>query len=134
VTADLDGNGRDDVVFDFPGYGLWVYTDSGTWALLHSLSASHIAAGHVDANAKTDLVIDFGLGVGIWVYRNNATWSFLHGSSSGSLLLADLDGTGKDEVIVDFGPAYGLWQYANDAAWSQLHGFSAAGVTGGRFY
>ena len=106
----------------------------GTWSSLHGLSASHIAAGHLDANAKADLVIDFGAGVGIWTFRNNATWGYLHGLTSRNVLLADLDGTGEDEIVIDFGPTYGLWQYANDSVWTPLHSISPVGLAAGRFY
>ena len=31
VTADLDGNGRDDLVMNFPGYGVWGYLNGASW-------------------------------------------------------------------------------------------------------
>ena len=36
VTGDLDNNGRDEVVLDFPGAGLWVWRNNTSWAQLHS--------------------------------------------------------------------------------------------------
>ena len=45
LTADLDGNGAHDVVVEFPGLGLWSYVNLTTWAPVHSLSPTHVAAG-----------------------------------------------------------------------------------------
>jgi hypothetical protein len=46
LLADLDGNGKDDVVIDFgPPFGLWQYLNSSTWSQLHGISPVGIAAG-----------------------------------------------------------------------------------------
>jgi len=46
LIADLDGNGKDDVIVDFgPTFGLWLYANSSTWSQLHAISPAGLAAG-----------------------------------------------------------------------------------------
>jgi hypothetical protein len=73
LIADIDGNGRDDVIVVFPGLGLWSLMNQGAWTLLHPFSATHIAAGNMDGTGGADLVIDFGAGAGVWTLRNKVT-------------------------------------------------------------
>jgi hypothetical protein len=93
-----------------------------------------VAAGRLDANARQDLVVDFGAAYGLWTFRNDTSWAPLHGLSAEGIVLTDRDRTGKDEIVIDFGAVYGLWQYGNDSVWSQLHGLSPDGVVPGRFH
>ena len=53
VTADLDGNGRDEVILNIPGFGIWVLYNNTSWTQLHSLSASVMAAGVARRRAKS---------------------------------------------------------------------------------
>jgi FG-GAP-like repeat len=133
LTADLDGNGQDEIVIDFANSGLWVYRNNSTWTLLHGLSPSHVAAGDIDGEGHKDLVIDFGAPFGLWTFRNNTTWAPLNPLSAEDIVVADRDGSGRDEVVIDFGPSYGLWEYANDSAWSLVHGQSPRSMVSGRF-
>ena len=48
TTADLDGNGRADLLLNFPGYGIWVLMNNSNWVQLNQLNAEAIVAGHVD--------------------------------------------------------------------------------------
>jgi hypothetical protein len=135
LTADLDGNGQEEIVINFGApYGLWVYRNNATWTELHRLSPARLVEGEIDGDGRPDLVMDFGPPYGLWTFRNDATWAPLHGFSAEGIVLADRDGTGKDEIVIDFGPTYGLWQYANDSTWNQLHGLSPAGLVAGRFH
>ena len=69
VTADLDGNGRDDLVMNFPGYGVWGYLNGATWIQIHGTGATRLAAGDLDGNGMSDLVVDFGATYGVWVLQ-----------------------------------------------------------------
>ncbi len=77
ATGDLDGNGRDEVVIDFTGYGVWVWANNQSWSQLHGQNVSSIAVGDLDGNGRKDVLLDFP-GAGIWIWRNNASWSQLH--------------------------------------------------------
>jgi hypothetical protein len=48
AIGDVDGNGTEDVILDFPGYGVWALLNNRTWVQLHGLNASAIVAGDVD--------------------------------------------------------------------------------------
>jgi hypothetical protein len=60
VTADMDGDGLSEVVFDFgSGYGIWIFKNSISyidwilhkntrWMPLHSTSPDNIAVGDID--------------------------------------------------------------------------------------
>jgi hypothetical protein len=123
-----------DVAIDFgPTYGLWLrYNATGAlplWSQLHYLSPSVMAAGDIDGNGISDLVVDFP-GAGLWIWMNNSYWVFLHPLDVDQLVVADLDGNGQDEIILNF-PGAGIWIRYNNTAWSQLHGVNAAGLAAG---
>jgi hypothetical protein len=48
TTLDLDGNGRADLVFEFPGAAIWVWMNNGNWLALDPLAAEDIAGGDSD--------------------------------------------------------------------------------------
>ena len=39
------------------------------WAQVNSRNATRLAAGDLDGNGVSDLVIDFGASVGVWVLQ-----------------------------------------------------------------
>jgi hypothetical protein len=47
VFADLVGNGRADVVMNFPGAGIWVWMNNTSWLQLHPLNAEDLSAGPI---------------------------------------------------------------------------------------
>ena len=96
ATGDLDGDGRDDVIIDFPGGGIWIWRNNGIWAQLHGFNSSFFAVGHLDAGAGADVIIDFP-GSGLWINYNNdlANWRQLHGMNSQKVAVGDFDGTGR---------------------------------------
>ena len=115
---------------------LWLHHPS-VWTLVHSLSTTHIAAGDLGGDKRSDLVIDFGAAFRIWTFRNtinNTTWAPLHPSSGEGIVLLDIDGNGIDEVVIDFGPGVGLWAYVNDSTWELVHSLSPEAMVVGRFH
>ncbi len=117
----------------FPGYGLWTYSNNSTWGQLHAANPTRMAAGDIDANGVSDLVIDFGPAYGVWTRRNNSTWSALHPRTTCAILLVDRDGDRRDEILVDFCAPLGLWQNAN-GVWSQVHALNPDLLLKGRFH
>ena len=116
---------------DFAGYGLWSYANKTLWSQIHPLNASHLAAGDVDGNGRSDLIVDFGSQFGIWILMNGTSWSQVHTLTSTNVLTADLDSNGKADVIINFGAA-GLWEYANNTNWIRLHSASPGVMAVGR--
>ena len=79
TTGDLDGNGQDEAIIDFAGYGIWVW--NGThWTELDARDAEALTAANLDADGRSDLLIDFGA-AGLWGWWNNANWTELHTQS-----------------------------------------------------
>jgi hypothetical protein len=125
IGADLDGDGQDDIIATFAGYGVWVYKyGTNTWTLVHPFDGSSLAAGDLDGDGKKDLIVDFGTPFGLYIYYNNSNWVPLHSSSAEALATGDLDGNGQADLVVDFGSQYGLWAYMNNTTWQLLHPFS----------
>jgi hypothetical protein len=61
LAADLDGNGLDEVIANFPGYGVYAYHDnSASWAPLHNFDATILAAGDLDGTGRDEVIVDFG--------------------------------------------------------------------------
>jgi probable HAF family extracellular repeat protein len=128
---------RQDLVLDFPTYGIYALKGLAVWQQIHTLGATELignpriasnamTSGDLDGNGLDDLVIDFGFPYGIWVWMNHATWTLLHGSTPAWMVTGNLDDDSqhRDEVVLDY-PGYGLFRYDNNTNWSLLHGFSA---------
>ena len=96
IAADLDGNGVDEVIVDFPGAGIWVLKNNANWIRLHVSSPTRMAVGDLDGNGRADVTFDFP-GAGLWTWRNDSEWRQLHASSSSSMVVGDLDGNGHDK-------------------------------------
>ena len=77
AAADLDGDGGEEVIVDFPGYGLWVLYGNGTWSQLHPFDVTSMVIADLDGNGRNDLVMNFP-GFGVWGYLNGTTWSQVH--------------------------------------------------------
>ena len=50
-----------------------------TWAQLHPLDVTAVAAGNIDGDIdrKADLIVNFA-GYGVWTFVNNTGWVQLH--------------------------------------------------------
>jgi hypothetical protein len=119
VVGDVDGNGADDVIAYFSGFGgIFVKRNLGGWSQFSTLIPEAMAVGDLDGNGKDDVVIDFG-GIGLWARMNDASWLKLHNSSPGLIATGDLDGNGADDVVATFA-GLGLWQKLNLGGWSVL--------------
>ena len=51
AAADLDGVPGQEVIADFPGYGLWVY-GHGAWSQLHPFDVTSIITTDLDGNGR----------------------------------------------------------------------------------
>ena len=72
--GDPDGNGRDEVVFNFTGAGTWVWWNNASWSLLHALNPTLMTSADLDDSGHDDLVLDFP-GAGNLDYANAASWT-----------------------------------------------------------
>jgi len=116
ATADMNGNGKDELIIDFPGHSIWVRKDNREWAKLSDFESEEITKWVMDSNDRDDIIVDFG-SKGIWVRANNSTWSQFNPVNPDQIVTGNIDGKGKDDVIVDFGPGYGIWARMNNVWW-----------------
>jgi len=156
ITADLDGDGIDELICDFgAASGIWAHSLSDTWAQawmrLNDFSPTKMAIADLDGVGGKELVVDFGPAKGIWAAglspqwagivdpdgnNPNYPWGHLHADSVDSLTIADLDGNGSDEIIADFGPAKGIWaaglagwpQHPDNGPWAHLYDESGVNI------
>ena len=90
AAGDMDGNGKDELIVDFGApYGLYIFANNTSWALLHPLSTEALIVGDLDGGGRADVVIDFGA-PGLWVFKNNTTWQLLHSLSPEAMTLGRL--------------------------------------------
>ena len=89
------------------------------WSRLTPDNPDDIDAGNIDANAKDELIGDFGgLGLGLWVYFNNTSWSNLSAGDVYAIANGDIDNDGISEIIASF--SSGTWTYDYTYGWSQI--------------
>jgi hypothetical protein len=128
TVGNLEGSG-DELVADFPGYGLWVFRFryNSPWTFLHGLDVATMATTDLDSDGRDDVILSFPT-YGIWVFRNNTTWTFLHPYTASAIAAGQLDPGNQTDLVLDFGPSYGIWTYLNSATWSPLHWQSSSAL------
>jgi len=129
AACNLDGADGDELIADFAGYGLWIYS-AGAWSQLHGLDVSTMMTADLDGNGKEDLIATFP-GFGVWAYMNRTSWVQIHGLPAQRTATADLDGNGVTDLIIDFGQGVGVWARMNGTTWEQLHGLTTESIVGG---
>ncbi len=130
AAADVDNNGEEDVIVDFPGYGVWVWYGGSTWAQLNPRDVSLLVTADLDANGSKDLIMNFP-GFGLWSYRIGVGWSQVNTRDATRLAAGDLDGNGVADLVIDFGAGVGVWVLQNATTWWQLNTLSSQGITTG---
>lgn len=119
ATGDIDANGLVDLIADFLGFGVWVWSNNAGWFLIHPLNVTSLATGDLDGNGQADVIAHFP-GFGVWAFFNGTTWVQLHPFLAAEIVTGDLDGNGQAEVLVHF-PGFGVWLFVNNAFWVPLH-------------
>jgi hypothetical protein len=130
AAADLDGDGGEELIVDFQGYGLWVWHGNGTWSQLHPFDVGAIVVADLDGNHRSDVVLSFP-GVGVWGYLNGTTWAFIHPFDAKWLAAGDVDGNLVSDLVIDFGAGVGVWVRKNGTTWAQLNSLTSDGITTG---
>jgi sugar lactone lactonase YvrE len=129
ASGNLDGVAGDEVIADFVGYGLWIYS-AGAWSFLHPYDVSTMTTADLDGNGKQDLIVTFPH-VGVWAYMNRTTWVQIHTLDAQRVGSADLDGNGVKDLLIDFGAGIGLWARKNGTTWVLLNGSSTENIVSG---
>ena len=117
--------GRDDLIADFTGYGIYMLANGTTWSALTPLNASALMTADIDLiGGLDDVVVSFS-GVGLYAYLNNATWIPLNSASPVRMAAGRIDAHPAQDLVLDFGPGVGLWTLRNNVTWLPLHPLSA---------
>ncbi|MDM8554060.1 hypothetical protein QUF75_04960 [Desulfococcaceae bacterium HSG7] len=116
ITADFDGDGKDELVGIFGG-GTWVYADN-EWTKVHpSKPITMMRFGNkVATQWGVTRIYTYDPTDG-WV--NLTTAAPLNTAVPIEIITADFDGDGEDELVASFVGA-GTWVYAN-SKWTQAH-------------
>ena len=59
AMGDVDGSGAADLIVDFPGYGVWIWSNNASWIQLHPSDVTDIAVGDLDGNGRADVMLSF---------------------------------------------------------------------------
>jgi hypothetical protein len=141
IVADIDGDGEDELVAGFNGYGLYSYDDPGVWTQINTNMPDAMVP------YSSGMVCDFGAAYGLWSYSKSGGWSQLNAADPDRIVAVDIDNDGQDELVVSFvgwglytyEPVGGIWQEINtvipDGMMRQGNGIAVDfGATHGLWY
>jgi hypothetical protein len=129
ATGDLDGDGQDEVIASFAGFGLYVrHNNANPWTRIHTVVPTRIVTGDFDGDGRDDLAGDFG--ADLLVRINNGAWVRRAAASQG-LAVGDLDDDGKADLIGDFGAGGLRARYNNAGGWVALNAASPVHIAVG---
>jgi subtilisin-like proprotein convertase family protein len=112
---------------DFGTNGLWARIRNSSWERIHAQNPSYVAAGDLDGNGQTEMIID--LPTGVWELMNKE-WNRILASPTAGLTVGDLDGNGRADIVMNLGRG-GVVAYLNKSSWIQIHpGAPSSIVTG----
>jgi hypothetical protein len=116
IAADIDGDGKDELVAGFNGYGLYYYDAPVGWTPPITDVIPDAMVRYSDG-----VVCDFGAAYGLWSYNTSAGWVQLNTEDPGQIVAADIDGDAKDELVVSF-VGWGLYLYEPEGGiWRQIN-------------
>jgi hypothetical protein len=105
ITADIDGDGMDELFAGFIGYtDLYVYDDQGPWRSINTVVPEAMVP------LGKGVVCDFGSAYGLWFYNECEGWNRWFTIDPDQMLAFDIDRDGDDELVVSF-VEYGLYIY-----------------------
>ncbi len=114
VAADIDGDGKDELVVSFVGWGLYIYEPaSGTWQEppINTVMPDQIIAMDIDRDSNDELVISFP-GYGLYTYEpEHGAWDRINTEIPEAMIRQG------NRIAVDFGATYGLWVWSQEGGW-----------------
>ena len=115
LAADLDSDGREELVASFKGNGLYVYKESRGWSQINGVTPEAMI------RLGNGLVANYGVTYGLWHYDPLRGWTQLNTVNPDLMLATDLDSDGIEELVFSFN-SFGLYVYKESRGWSQING------------
>ncbi len=112
VIADIDKDGKDDIIASFPGYGIYAYYSTAGWAFLTSAMPEAIVS------YGNGFVGDFGAS-GLYSFDQVNSWQKIADHNADNIVIADINKDGKNDIIACF-PGYAIYIYCSDSGWKPL--------------
>lgn len=119
-VADLNGNGKADLIMDGPTPGLQARMDNGKWVKITSLPTGSYWAFNLDGKYRDDLVVKLKNKVGLYTKRKNQGFVKIHAQTPLNVWLADTDGDGRDNIVASFGSKFGTLVRQINGKWVKV--------------
>jgi hypothetical protein len=115
IAADIDGDGQDELIVSFIGYGLYYYDNDGVPTQINTAIPDGMLG------YSNGVVFDFGAAYGLWSYSESGGWVQFNSADPDLMVAVDIDNDGQDELAVSFA-GYGLYTYAPvGGIWQQIN-------------
>ena len=114
---DIDGDGNDELVISFTGYGLYVFEPQG---LIWQQPPINTVIPEVMIRLGSGIAADFGAAYGLWTWSWGKGWQLRNTADPGQMTVVDIENDGVQELVVSF-PGYGLWYYGETNGWQFLN-------------
>lgn len=108
VAADYDGDGRDEIAFDFGSQGIWIYDSNASpdWFMIASSNPEWMVAARILQSSHYELVVGLAGNTWWWNYdqSDNPTggWKRLYNAYASHAYAVDVDGEEIDEIVMFF--------------------------------
>ena len=118
VAADTDGDGKDELVVSFVGWGVYLYEpEGGIWQQINTVIPDRILSVDIDGDLNDELVISFP-GYGLYVFEpEGLIWQQ---PPINTVIPENMIRHGNG-IACDFGAAHGLWIWTMTGGWLQLN-------------
>jgi len=117
AAGDIDGDGWDEVVAEFPS-GIWYWNPAkDRWYKITSYRAYHLAVGDMNGDGRAEVSGAFPTGIWSW---DHGTWRRLTGSgfaTDGDIAFGDFDGNGKDDLVTCWHNTHEIWVLWDNGKW-----------------
>ncbi|MCP4346513.1 MAG: hypothetical protein GY795_13430 [Desulfobacterales bacterium] len=120
VAADIDLDGKDELVVSFAGLGLYAWNETN-WNKIDD------AAPEKMVRYNGGVAVDFGSERGLYTYDEINGWIHLHSNDPGDMIVADIDNDGSNELAVSFA-GWGLYILSKTEGWYKINDIVPEGM------
>jgi hypothetical protein len=128
IAVDIDGDGNDELMVSFLGYGLYTYElEDGTWHRINTV----VPEGMI--RLGNGIAADYGETHGLWVWSHEDDWGLRNTADPSGMVTVDIDTDGVEELVVSF-IGYGLYYHDETNGWQFMNGEIPCDVKPMNFY